>query len=128
MKISLLVCILARGGEINFVFERAKEYLSSIDKGTVVLALFKNGTEDFIDLPHKIIYLLEVTPSIRWGIQAADAELSVFSISWLRVRIGLIKKEIQDRKSIRKAAGLQLNGPAAFRQYKNLVGNSILFF
>lgn len=114
--------------EINFVDQKAIKYLSEIDEGAVVLTLFKNETADFVNLPHKIIYLLEVTPSIRWGIYSANMESRILSAAWFRVRIGLIKKEILARRVIRRASGLQLNGPAAYGEYKNLVDNSILFF
>ncbi|WP_237233717.1 glycosyltransferase [Rothia nasisuis] len=111
---------------INLVTEDAATYLRNIAPGATVHALYKDSTRFLVDLPHRVVYLVEFTPGIRRGIYRAH----VTGGFWKKAVIdfSLMKKEYQDRKFLRRASALQFNGSPAAQHYRRLAKSSIVFF
>lgn len=106
----------------------ARKYLEALDKSAVVLVLYKQETADFVNLGHKVVYLVENPPSVRKAIYAIEAAGKISYISRIRVNIGLWRQELAARRVFRRAVGLQCNGEAASATYGKYSNNSLTFY
>ncbi|MBF0807048.1 hypothetical protein E4U03_00205 [Rothia nasimurium] len=91
-----------------------------------MLSLLKPDSYVLAELSHRLVYLIEFTPSIRRDIQFAAPGLSF--LDRIRVNLELVRQYIEEVKIIKKSAGVQFNGPAAASRYSKFTKNSITFF
>lgn len=92
----------------------------------VVLALLKPESYSLADLPHRLVYIVEFTPSIRRNIHFSASGVNF--TDRIRVNIGLSRRHYIEKKIIKKAAGIQFNGIAAKNKYSKYTENSLTFF
>lgn len=106
----------------------ARKYLESLHKSAVVLVLYKQDTADFVDLGHKVVYLVENPPSVRKTIYSIETAGKMSYISRMRVNIGMWRQELAARRVFKRAVGLQCNGEAASATYGKYSNNSLTFY
>lgn len=112
--------------EINLEKKSAYDFLKSLQEVAVVLALLKPESYSLADLPHRLVYIVEFTPSIRRNIHFTASGVNF--TDRIRVNIGLSRRHYIEKKIIKKAAGIQFNGIAAKNKYSKYTENSLTFF
>lgn len=112
--------------DINLDMLPAYNFLETLGEVAVVMSLLKPESYSLTNLNHRVVYLVEFTPSIRRGIQLAGPGVSF--PNRLRIELGLLRQYVAEIKAIKKAAGVQFNGPAAAAKYSKFNSNSITFF
>lgn len=112
--------------DINLERLSAYNFLENLGETAVVMSLLKPESYSLTNLNHRVVYLVEFTPSIRRGIQLAAPGVSF--LSRLMIELGLMRQYVAEIKAIKKAAGVQFNGPAAAAKYSKFNSNSITFF
>ncbi|WP_237242446.1 glycosyltransferase [Rothia nasimurium] len=112
--------------DINLKKISAHDFLENLEETAVVLSLLKPDSYTLANFRHKLVYLVEFTPSIRRDIQFAMPGLNFFNR--IRICLGLLRQYVKEVKIIKRSAGVQFNGPAAASRYSKFNENSITFF
>lgn len=111
--------------EIESKISEVNPRMHDSDNDVIYYSLLRKDTAWISNQNNSVVYLVENTRKNKVGLTAGQEK--GINLRKIRVNLGSWKELIELTVAIRKSAGLQANGPAAFRQYARFSKNAIMF-
>ncbi|HIY95525.1 MAG TPA: glycosyltransferase, partial [Candidatus Rothia avicola] len=102
-----------------------KEFYAE-NQGALFYALCNREISSVLGFNDKVFYLIENPRSVKTDLALTDFQGSL--ISKMKIIIGSYKEDLALKANLRRVAGFQANGDAAYESYRKFNSNSIVFY